>query len=148
MILTTLGHDLANKSLNDIIAEVDVDGENEDANDHEQRFQLIIYDDITESGELDFDEFCTLASRFVVEPEDADAIAEELREAFFLYDKEGEGYITTDVFRDILHELDENIPEYELDMMIEEIDTDGSGTLDFEGIETFLIVDLKKKSSN
>lgn len=58
---------------------------------------------------------------------------QELREAFRLYDKEGNGYITTDVFRDILHELDDKLTPQELDMMIEEIDADGSGTLDFDG---------------
>lgn len=58
---------------------------------------------------------------------------QELREAFRLYDKEGNGYITTDVFRDILHELDDKLSPEELDLMIEEIDADGSGTLDFDG---------------
>lgn len=59
---------------------------------------------------------------------------QELREAFRLYDREGNGYITTAVFRDILHELDDKLSPEELDLMIEEIDADGSGTLDFDGI--------------
>ncbi|XP_058810530.1 troponin C, isoallergen Bla g 6.0101-like [Phymastichus coffea] len=108
-ILSMLGHELNDETLRQIIAEVDVD----------------------ESGELEFNEFCTLAGRFLVE-EDTEAMAQELREAFRLYDKEGNGYITTEVFRDILHELDDQIPPEELDLMIEEIDTDGSGTLDFD----------------
>jgi Ca2+-binding EF-hand superfamily protein len=40
------------------------------------------------SGELEFEEFVTLAARFLVE-EDAEAMQQELREAFRLYDKEG-----------------------------------------------------------
>ena len=64
---------------------------------------------------------------------DTEAMQQELREAFRLYDREGNGYITTEVFRDILHELDENLTDDELDMMIDEIDADGSGTLDFDG---------------
>jgi len=40
------------------------------------------------SGELEFGEFVTLAARFLVE-EDAEAMQQELREAFRLYDKEG-----------------------------------------------------------
>lgn len=84
------------------------------------------------SGQLEFEEFCTLAARFLVE-EDSEAMQQELREAFRLYDKEGNGYITTAVFRDILHELDDKLTPQELDMMIEEIDADGSGTLDFDG---------------
>lgn len=67
------------------------------------------------------------------EDTDTEAMQQELREAFRLYDKEGNGYITTDVFRDILHELDDALSPEELDMIIEEVDTDGSGTLDFEG---------------
>lgn len=61
-------------------------------------------------------------------------MAQELREAFRLYDKEGNGYITTDVFKEILHELDDKLTSEELDLMIEEIDADGSGTLDFDGL--------------
>lgn len=87
---------------------------------------------VTGSGQLEFEEFCTLAARFLVE-EDTEAMQQELREAFRLYDKEGNGYITTEVFRDILHELDDKLTPQELDMMIEEIDADGSGTLDFDG---------------
>jgi len=97
------------------------------------------------SGELEFEEFCTLAARFLVE-EDTEAMQQELREAFRLYDKEGNGYITTAVFRDILHELDDKLSPEELDLMIEEIDADGSGTLDFDGI--FIISLLLLRSVN
>lgn len=44
------------------------------------------------------------------------------------------GYITVEVLRDILHELDDKIPPGDLDLMIAEIDADGSGTVDFQGI--------------
>jgi len=43
---------------------------------------------LTESGRLEFEEFITLAAKFIVE-EDAEALEKELREAFRLYDKEG-----------------------------------------------------------
>lgn len=43
---------------------------------------------VSGSGELEFEEFVTLASRFMVE-EDAEAMQQELKEAFRLYDKEG-----------------------------------------------------------
>lgn len=65
--------------------------------------------------------------------EDAEAMQAELKEAFRLYDKEGNGYITTDVLREILKELDDKITADELDLMINEIDADGSGTVDFDG---------------
>lgn len=43
------------------------------------------------------------------------------------------GYITVAVLRQILHEIDDKISPSDLDLMIEEIDADGSGTVDFEG---------------
>jgi Ca2+-binding EF-hand superfamily protein len=43
---------------------------------------------IAESGRLEFEEFITLAAKFIIE-EDAEAMEKELREAFRLYDKEG-----------------------------------------------------------
>ncbi len=43
------------------------------------------------------------------------------------------GYITVEVLRQILHEIDDKITPGDLDLMIEEIDADGSGTVDFEG---------------
>jgi len=51
-----------------------------------------------------------------------------------LYHTLGNGYITTDVLREILKELDDKITNEDLDMMIEEIDSDGSGTVDFDGL--------------
>lgn len=117
-ILGMLGHQLDQSMLDEIIAEVDVDG----------------------SGQIEFEEFATLAARFLVE-EDAEAMQQELKEAFRLYDKEGNGYITTDVLREILRELDDKITAEDLDMMIEEIDSDGSGTVDFDGEWTVHLAD-------
>ncbi|XP_073847344.1 troponin C at 41C isoform X1 [Musca autumnalis] len=108
-ILSMLGHQLDDATLAEIIAEVDEDG----------------------SGQIEFEEFTTLAARFLVE-EDAEAMLQELKEAFRLYDKEGNGYITTGVLREILRELDDKLTNEDLDMMIEEIDSDGSGTVDFD----------------
>lgn len=45
----------------------------------------------------------------------------------------GNGYITTQVLREILEELDDNLSSEDLDNMIEEIDVDGSGTVDWDG---------------
>lgn len=117
-ILSMLGHNLDDQMLKEIIAEVDEDG----------------------SGEIEFEEFVTLAARFLVE-EDAEAVQKELKEAFRLYDKEGNGYITTGVLREILRELDDQLSKDDLDMMIEEIDSDGSGTVDFDG-ESILSVQI------
>lgn len=39
-----------------------------------------------------------------------------------LYDKEARGYLPLDEFKKILHEIDPELPEDELDEMIDEID--------------------------
>ena len=56
----------------------------------------------------------------------------ELKDAFRLYDKEGNGYITTGQIREIFMEVDPNIKAEDLDDVIDEIDEDGTGNLDFE----------------
>ena len=81
---------------------------------------------------MEFEEFVQLAAKFIVE-EDAEAMQKELREAFRLYDKQGNGFIPTSCLREILKELDDQLTEQELDIMIEEIDSDRSGTVDFDG---------------
>nr|AAM50973.1 RE14813p [Drosophila melanogaster] len=64
----------------------------------------------------------------------------ELREAFRLYDKQGNGFIPTTCLKEILKELDDQLTEQELDIMIEEIDSDGSGTVDFDGECPFRLI--------
>jgi calmodulin len=73
-----------------------------------------------------------MVAQFVVSSENNEGLEEELREAFRLYDKEGNGYIAVSDLREILRALDDNINDDELDEMIAEIDTDGSGTVDFD----------------
>lgn len=51
-----------------------------------------------------------------------------------LYDREGNGYITTGTLKEILAALDDNLTSRDLDGIIAEIDTDGSGTVDFDGM--------------
>lgn len=45
----------------------------------------------------------------------------------------GNGYITTATLREILAALDDKLTSDDLDGIIAEIDTDGSGTVDFDG---------------
>lgn len=50
-----------------------------------------------------------------------------------MYDREGNGYITTGTLKEILKALDDKLSNTDLDGIIAEIDTDGSGTVDFDG---------------
>ncbi|KAF9416844.1 troponin C [Helicoverpa armigera] len=92
---------------------------------------LIDENDPENSGKINFDGFCNIASHFL-EEEDAEAMQQELKEAFRLYDREGNGYITTSTLKEILAALDDKLSSSDLDGIIAEIDTDGSGTVDFD----------------
>uniref|UniRef100_A0A131YQG7 Calmodulin n=1 Tax=Rhipicephalus appendiculatus TaxID=34631 RepID=A0A131YQG7_RHIAP len=55
----------------------------------------------------------------------------ELREAFALFDKDGNGVISTKELGTVMRALGQNPTEAELKDMIAEVDTDGNGTVDF-----------------
>jgi len=97
----------------------------------EELMEIILEVDDDGSGLLEFEEFAQLAAKFLLE-EDLVEMKKELKEAFRIYDKEGNGYITNAVFVEILKELDPKLTQENLDDIIEEIDEDGSGTVDFE----------------
>merc|ERR1719458_532736 len=84
-----------------------------------------------DSGKFTFTQFCTIAARFMIE-DDEEQMKEELKEAFRIYDRDGQGFITTDVLKEILREIDSTLTEDDLLNIIEEVDEDGSGTLDFD----------------
>merc|ERR1719397_211781 len=71
------------------------------------------------------------ALKEIIEEND-EALKKELKEAFRIYDKDQQGYITTDILKEILREIDNKLSEEDLDGIIEEVDEDGSGTLDFD----------------
>ncbi|XP_074102693.1 troponin C type IIb isoform X1 [Cotesia typhae] len=108
-ILNTLSHTFDDQELELLLKQEDVDG----------------------NGVLNFDSFYRVATHFQ-EDDDDEALQKELKEAFRLYDKEGNGYIPTSSLREILAALDDQITPDQMDGMIGEIDTDGSGTVDFD----------------
>jgi len=88
--------------------------------------------DKDKEGKVNFDQFVQIVMAFLGDDDDAEAMNEELKEAFRLYDKEGQGYITTQVLKEIMKELDPKLTKDELEQIIEEVDEDGSGTVDFD----------------
>lgn len=55
----------------------------------------------------------------------------EFKEAFSLFDKDGDGTITTKELGTVMRSLGQNPSEAELQDMINEVDADGNGTIDF-----------------
>ena len=56
----------------------------------------------------------------------------EFKEAFNIFDKDKDGYITTKELGDIMKNLGQSPSEAELQDMINEVDLDGNGTIDFK----------------
>nr|XP_027221331.1 troponin C-like isoform X1 [Penaeus vannamei] len=108
-ILNTLGASYINEELEALLTENDVDG----------------------TGKLNFDSFVRVVGHFL-EEQDEEAMQKELKEAFRLYDKEGNGFIPTAALKEILGALDDKLTSADLDNIVDEIDEDGSGTVDFD----------------
>jgi len=102
------------------------------SNFDDDELQMKITDvDKEKAGKVNFDQFMLIAVPFL-EDEDDEAMNEELKEAFRMYDKAGDGYITTQVLKEIMKELDPKLTGDELEQIVEEVDEDGSGTVDFD----------------
>merc|ERR1712241_1247532 len=84
------------------------------------------------SGEIEFGEFCQLCATFLVEDPDMETMKKELKDAFRVYDKGGQGFITTETLRGLIGELLAPLTDEELEGIIEELDEDGSGSMDFD----------------
>jgi len=62
----------------------------------------------------------------------------EFKEAFTLFDKDGDGNITTKELGTVMRSLGQNPTEAELKDMIEEVDADVNGTIDFPEFLTMM----------
>lgn len=57
---------------------------------------------------------------------------EEIQEAFKVFDKDGNGYISAAELRHVMTSLGEKLTEEEVDEMIREADVDGDGQINYE----------------
>ncbi|ORX50548.1 EF-hand [Hesseltinella vesiculosa] len=92
--------------LQDMVTEVDSDG----------------------SGTIDLSEFLTMIARKM---RDTDS-QEEIQEAFKVFDKDGNGFISAAELRHVMTSLGERLTEEEVDEMIREADVDGDGQINYE----------------
>jgi len=80
-------------------------------------------------------------------PADKDKLTDEqvseFKEAFSLFDKDGDGQITTKELGTVMRSLGQNPSEAELRDMINEVDADGSGTIDFPEFLTMMARKIK-----
>ncbi|XP_059176358.1 calmodulin-beta-like [Physella acuta] len=67
----------------------------------------------------------------------------KFKEAFCLFDKDGDGTITTKELGIVMRSLGQNPTEAELQDMINEVDADGNGTIDFPEFQTMIAWKIK-----
>jgi len=105
-VMRSLGQNPTEAELQDMISEVDVDG----------------------NGTIDFPEFLNLMARKM---KDTDS-EEELKEAFRVFDKDQNGFISAAELRHVMTNLGEKLTDDEVDEMIREADVDGDGQINYE----------------
>lgn len=96
--------------------------------------QMIKSVDDNGDGEIDFDEFLILMST-KKKNEDPD---KELMDAFKVFDADSSGTISRKELKKLMKQLGQKLSDQELDAMMEEVDTDKSGEIDFEEFKAMM----------
>ncbi|WAR18955.1 CAM2B-like protein [Mya arenaria] len=89
---------------------------------------------IAGNGTIDFPEFLTMMARNMNKTDSGD----ELLEAIRMFDKNGDGFISSEELRQVMATLNEHITDAEVDEMISKADIDGDGHVNYEDVEYLL----------
>ena len=134
--MRAMGFRPTEEELKDLLKEIDEDGSGEiEIGEFLYSFCfyfLFLYDFLFLLGE-----FCQLCATFLVEDPDMETMKRELKDAFRIYDKEGQGFITTETLRGLITELLAPLTNEEVEGILEELDEDGSGSMDFVRFSIF-----------
>ncbi|NXS47169.1 CAM2B protein, partial [Balaeniceps rex] len=132
-VMRSLGQNPTEAELQDMINEVDADGEPR-LSPHVPLSPCppahcpSVPPPTPGNGTIDFPEFLTMMARKM---KDTDS-EEEIREAFRVFDKDGNGYISAAELRHVMTNLGEKLTDEEVDEMIREADIDGDGQVNYE----------------
>ncbi|CAH1781676.1 unnamed protein product [Owenia fusiformis] len=99
--------------------------------------ELIKKHDVNQNGRMEFDEFLELMS-VTVKPEEE--VEDELRQAFKVFDKDGNGYISAKEMLVVLTKMGEEMSMEEVEeYIIKPCDVDGDGRINYEEfVEKFM----------
>ena len=106
-----------------------------DPTDDEIKQMIKLVDD-NGDGEIDFEEFLVLMSARKKKNDDPD---KELRDAFNVFDADGSGAISKKELLTLMKKLGQNLTEAELNAMMDEVDTDKSGEIDFAEFKQMML---------
>ncbi|KAK8761915.1 uncharacterized protein LOC144123396 [Amblyomma americanum] len=84
---------------------------------------------------IDFPEFLTIMAKEEVRLEDVD---EEIREAFKVFDRNGDGYVSVAELRHVMTTMGEKLSHEEVEEMIREADQDGDGRINYDEFVTMV----------
>ncbi|CAJ2631498.1 unnamed protein product [Trifolium pratense] len=94
-----------------------------------EELQIMVNEvDTDGNGTIEFGEFLNFMARKMKETEAED----ELKEAFWVFDKDKDGYISPNELRSVLRIIGEKVTEEELEQMIKTADLDGDGLIDYQ----------------
>ncbi|KAE8724560.1 putative calcium-binding protein CML25 [Hibiscus syriacus] len=112
-IMGSLGQKLSDEELHKMIKEVDADGD----------------------GFIGFEEFVELNTKGV----DSNEVLENLKDAFSVYDLDGNGSISAEELHKVLQSLGDDCSIAECRKMISGVDNDGNGLIDFEEFKVMMM---------
>ncbi|KAH6939958.1 hypothetical protein HPB50_022839 [Hyalomma asiaticum] len=83
----------------------------------------------TSRENIDFAEFLTIMAKEEIRSDEVD---EEIREAFKVFDRNGDGFVSAAELRHVMTTMGEKLSHEEVDEMIREADQDGDGRINYE----------------
>ena len=82
------------------------------------------------NGTIDFEEFLQMMAKKM---KDTDT-EEEMKEAFKVFDRDNNGFISAQELRLVMANLGEKLTDEEVEEMIKEADMNGDGQVDYPGV--------------
>ncbi|CAH8253615.1 unnamed protein product [Arabidopsis lyrata] len=117
-IMASLGHEVPEEELEKAITEIDRKGD----------------------GYINFEEFVELNTKGM----DQNDVLENLKDAFSVYDIDGNGSISAEELHEVLRSLGDECSIAECRKMIGGVDKDGDGTIDFEEFKIMMTMGSRR----